>query len=381
MNTQVAKPVRRLLLDLTHSDAAAASSDGPVRDDLSVVAQSGRCLWTASDETTTLERLVTTDWESFGEHRPFRLGDFFDLPAGPDQESDIEGIGIDGSWLWVTGSHSLKRKKPGQDERSDPDALLERLARIECEPNRYLLGRIPLVPEEREGVFTLARTAPDPNGGKPRTAACLKTKGGSNALTSALRRDVHLAPFLNVPAKENGFDIEGLAAHGDKLFLGLRGPVLRGWAVILELSVKVTKSGDLKLRRIGDDGERYFKHFLDLDGLGIRELCFHGEDLLILAGPTMDLDGPVVLYRWRGALTASDDSLVPAERMERMFTVPHGAGFDHAEGMTVLNAPDRPPALLVIYDSPGADRRRGGSGAVEADLFAFPSPSGEPSPT
>ncbi|MNG03413.1 hypothetical protein D3C84_864920 [compost metagenome] len=36
---------------------------------------------------------------------------------------------------------------------------------------------------------------------------------------------------------------------------------------------------------------RYRKHFFALNGLGFRDLCTSGDDLLILAGPTMDLDG------------------------------------------------------------------------------------------
>lgn len=40
--------------------------------------------------------------------------------------------------------------------------------------------------------------------------------------------DPHFAPYLAIPGKGNGFDIEGLAVDGQRLFLGLRGPVLLG---------------------------------------------------------------------------------------------------------------------------------------------------------
>ena len=136
--------------------------------------------------------------------------------------------------------------------------------------------------------------------------------------------------------------------------------MLRGWAVILELEVtekgRNSKSTGLKLRRIGPDGERYRKHFLDLDGLGIREMSLEGDDLLILAGPTMDLDGPVVLYRWRGAWNQRKEPVIPRDRLERVMDIPYGAGIDHAEGATLFDRPGEPPAVLVVYDNPAPDR-------------------------
>lgn len=120
----------------------------------------------------------------------------------------------------------------------------------------------------------------------------------------ALGADEHLAPFLAIPGKDNGFDVEGVAAHGEPgaetLYLGLRGPVLRGWAVVLELRPRDDGPGRLRLDPVHGHA-RYRKHFLGLGGLGVRDLCPDGDDLLVLAGPSMDLDGPVRVYRWRDA--------------------------------------------------------------------------------
>ena len=70
---------------------------------------------------------------------------------------------------------------------------------------------------------------------RPSTAASLEKMNGHNQLIEALAEDEHLGPFLQMglPSKDNGFDIEGLAVQGNQVFLGLRGPVLRGWAIIL----------------------------------------------------------------------------------------------------------------------------------------------------
>src|SRR4030095_8201482 len=75
-----------------------------------------------------------------------------------------------------------------------------------------------------------------------------------------------------------------------------------GWHFGLDPAPHVARDEPDRLRlRPFADGLPYRKHVLDLDGLGVRDLCPDGDDLLVRAGPTMDLDGPVRIYRWRGA--------------------------------------------------------------------------------
>jgi Protein of unknown function (DUF3616) len=345
---------------------------GATRTNLSVAARTGRWLWVASDEGSRLERLGRLEDGSFGEHASFALGDFFDLPAGPEGEADIEGMDFQDGWLWLVGSHSLKRRKP---KREDTEAeTVERLTRIESEVNRFLLGRIPLG-EGPDGSPLPMRRTPD-----GREAGCLPFKSGGSVLTKALAGDEVVSPFLGVPAKENGFDIEGITVRGEHVFLGLRGPVLRGWALILELRLGAKRDGSLKLRKIvrPDGGKgRYRRRFLDLDGLGIRDLVLDGAGLLVLAGPTMDLDGPVTVWRWPDALADSEADaappslLVPSARLERALDLPFGHGTDHAEGICRMELPSGEPGLLVVYDSPAPDRLHAG-GRIEVDLFALP---------
>jgi hypothetical protein len=189
-----------------------------------------------------------------------------------------------------------------------------------------------------------------------------------------LREDEHLGAFLTIPGKDNGFDIEGLTVVGERLFLGLRGPVLRSWAVILEVALQEDNAqpSTLRLKAFGSHDRLYRKHFLHLGGLGIRDLCAQGADLLILAGPTMDLDGPVTLFRWPGGIEAHGEQVVPASALERVLEVPYGQGVDHAEGLTLF-APDggTARALLVVYDAASESRQRGES-TVAADVFLLP---------
>lgn len=350
-----------------------------LRDGLSVALQVGSSLWVANDETITLERLTLTK-DAAGrvaraaEHRQFSLADYLRLPVPPSsdpasvEEADIEGLACANGYLWLTGSHSLKRRKPKSLDR--PDKALKQLARIGSDGNRYLLARIPLV--ESAGLASLADGCM--RDGRRLRAARLHGNDKGNVLTEALRQDEHLAPFLFIPGKDNGFDIEGLAAAGERLFLGLRGPVLRGWAVVLEIAPEEDpdEPACLRLRAISPDGRSYRKHFLDLDGLGVRDLCAQGPDLLILAGPTMDLDGPVRVYRWRDGLAADGESIVPAAALERILDVPYGQRDDHAEGITLLVDEDgKADALLVVYDS-AASSRRSGASTVTADVFRLP---------
>ena len=48
----------------------------------------------------------------FGSHRRFDLAPLLKLPDGTEGEIDIEGLDVDGGYLWLIGSHSLKRKSP-----------------------------------------------------------------------------------------------------------------------------------------------------------------------------------------------------------------------------------------------------------------------------
>jgi hypothetical protein len=358
-----AQPLRQIRLSFRSADELT-HADEPVRGNLSALVVSESTLWVASDELPTVERLRAQGDGAYGHHQPFHLRDFFDLPGRPDDEMDIEGLEIDGGYLWVLGSHSLTRDKPKSGSKDHADAL-RRLTEVEHHPSRHFLGRVPLV--ARDGTFTLE---PGPAGeGGQRGAACLDTRPKRGKLGELLKADEHVGRFMKVPAKENGFDLEGIAVRGSRVFVGLRGPVLRGWAVMLELDLEEGRPGRLKPRRIGPNGERYRKHFLDLAGLGIRDLCFDEDRLLILAGPTMDLDGPVRVFAWPACLAAGQQMIVTADELEPLLDVPFQRGADHAEGIAMLGRSNGRAELLVVYDSPAPQRLHDDGTSIDADVF------------
>lgn len=335
--------------------------------DLSAVALTpDGSLWVASDETTTVERFAPLAPYVFGDQQTFAVHDFLPLWNHAD-EIDIEGLDYADGYLWLTGSHSWKRKKI---RGKTPDKDIQRLATIRQEWNRYLLGRIPVM------GATLQKACVHPE--RPHallTAAALGRTEQGNELINVLRDDPHLGPFLSspLPAKENGFDIEGLAVYKQRVFLGLRGPVLQRWAIILELLLTESTPGRLTLGTHEPSGQRYKKHFVDLDGLGVRDLCFQGRDLLILAGPTMDLQGVTRLFRFCRALDHPTDSLTEqgAGELEPLGELPCTPPGDHAEGMVLFPCAEQPPGLLVVYDTPGVARCPEPH-TVFADIFRLP---------
>jgi hypothetical protein len=343
----------------------------PVRDGLSSLVKVGDYIWLACDEGVSLERLKHTE-DGYQEHTLFKLSDYIELSEEEISEIDIEGIDFENHYLWVTGSHGLKRKKPSEEDKVKKQ--IKEIAQVKSEPNRYVLARIPLVKDDKTGELVLYKSCPHPDDpDKKLTAARLKGDAESNELMDSLKKDKHLKDFLKIPGKDNGFDIEGLALDGSRIFLGLRGPVLRGWAIVLEIEMEETDGHTLQLKEIGPKGKKYKKHFLDLAGMGIRELTPAGKDLLVLAGPTMDLDGTIALYRWKNALKTTKEvkkSVVQAEEVKRILDIPHGtgnnAGKDKAEGITLISEHE----LLVVFDSPSNERKIGKADVV-ADIYSI----------
>jgi hypothetical protein len=330
---------------------AGAGSAEPLKN-LSAVRHDRDWLWIAGDEAPRLERLRTMEDGSYDEHRSFLLGDLVDLPQGPEEEVDVEGLDCAGDHLWLVGSHSRTRKRI---KKTDDDAeVVTNLRTVRSHANRHVVIRLRV------------------DDGTPGHGALLGSVGG---LADALSTDDHLAPFLAVPGKDNGLDVEGLAVMDDgTVLVGLRGPVLRGWAVVLELRLDEVPGRPDRLTLRDCD-----KYFLRLDGLGVRDLCRDGDDLLVLAGPTMDLDGPTRLYRWHGAVRKRKSPVVRDEKLTRLDVQlplrPDGAepeeGRDKAEGITLV--PDAAePAVLVVYDTPADARQRNDGRTVLADVVPLP---------
>lgn len=323
----------------------------------------GNNLFVAYDESSAIERLTWKDGK-YKKHKTFELDDFFPLPGGREGEMDIEGLAWERPYLWFSGSMSLKRNTPDPDD--DPAEAAEKLLEITTDDNRFSIGRIPCVHDEETDTWTPVEELE--LDGVTHRALMMEGGAQSTALTEALATDDHLEPFMKIPCKDNGFDIEGLAVHGERIFLGMRGPVLGGWAIIIEFSVHESQ-GWLRLDVRGDKDKPYRKHFIHLAGMGIREINFDPDngDMLLLAGPTMDLDGTIAAWKIADGLPEEEVSVT--HHAERLFDVVEGHGVAHghnkAEGMAITGRGN----YLIVYDSPDDDYLVG-KRSVLADVYA-----------
>lgn len=299
----------RLLVD--RREAVVLDFDGrdpeqDLRNEMSAVSYDGRYLWTGSDEGRGAEWFQRRG-RDFRLKRRVKLGKLFrKMPK--KGEADLEGLDARYGRLWLTGSHCRVRPKGKRGPKEE---------RCRAEPSRELLGTVRL---DRKGLP------------KRKSAEALPFKG-KRSLRGALKRDPHLAPFLKLPSKENGLDVEGLVTTRKHVFLGLRGPVIASQAVVLEVPQK-------SLFRDPNRGMK--KHFLDLGGLGIRDLARYGKDILILAGPITATGGPFRLFRWRRRRVRKDRLKLLHEWKLKQ---------ENPEGICYLERKGR-PGLLVLYDNP-----------------------------
>lgn len=337
-----AEPVGRVTLHF--------AGDRDMVANLSASVRVNQTLFAGADEACAIERLVIED-DQCVRHESIPLAGLLDL-ADPDAEADIEGLAVEDGWLWVVGSHARTRPKPKDGKQLD----LDELCNLKDTRPRCLLARIPLV--EDEGVCSPVKTC-----GDRRAGLVPQTKHGSD-LARRIGKDALLKPFTRVPAKEGGLDVEGIAVCDGRVALGLRGPVIATYAVLLELQIKPKQSGKLSV------GKTLAKRLLDLEGLGIRDLKRLGDDLLILAGPTTGLSGPCAIYRWRNwtAEPAKHDLSVEVHRPERIVELPFGRGVDHPEGLALWGD----GRVLVLCDSPAKSRLANKGLTIAADVFALP---------
>lgn len=278
-------------------------------ENLSGCAANGPLLWTVSDEGRTIACLERHD-SNYSLTGSIKIDHWVsEIPGEKGDELDLESLDFASGFLWVCGAHCKVRRKPQTDELLNSEI------------------------RERKSRRLLARIAFESDGRTPTRVD----------LRKVLEEDLFLSPYRELPTKENGIDIEGMAVIDDRIFVGLRGPLVGGFAVVFELYL--------------DDRFRIAslkRHFLKLDGLAVRELARVNASLLVIAGPVGESQGPFALYRWNPEMDAAPTKVFA-----------WGVVAEKPEGMCITSIEGK-DGLLVLYDSPQA-RIRGAT--FEADWF------------
>lgn len=279
-----------------HGEAVKIRGKIDEPDHLSGAAVVGKFLLVVSDEVKrpTRVQVLKKDGASY------EVVGSVKLPAG-DDEVDLEAVAVDRRDVYVTGSHASTRKiENGQIEA----------------PKRK---------ESREHVFRFRLEAD----------GTAQTVDSPKSITPAIQADPVLRGFVGMASKENGIDIEGLAAKDGRLYFGFRGPVLRGGLVPVLSTTWDDPVGAAQVR------------YVRLDGRGIRDLAAVEGGFLILAGPVGDGDVSYRVYFWDGAdQRASEDE---GPRPQRLAELP-GTGPGKPEGLAVLEVRRRVYDLVLLCD-------------------------------
>lgn len=264
-------------------------------EDVSGAVVVGDYLVIVSDETAVAQVLKKVD-DHFAAHASVALG------GDAKAELDLEAVTADGTTVYATGSHSALRnigKKGGGG-----------VGGIDTRESRYQFFRFQLGADGKPGPVE------------------------AKSLRKALAAHKVLGGFVPVASKENGIDIEGLAAKDGKLFFGFRGPVLRdNWVPVLVCTFD------------DPDGTAAVR-YVQLGGRGVRDIAAVADGFLILAGPVGDGDSTYRLYHWDGrdGLAATDPG----------HTRPLGdlpdAGKGKPEGLAVLKESATEWDVLIVAD-------------------------------
>jgi hypothetical protein len=225
-------------------------------------------------------------------------------------ESDGEGVAWADGFFYLVGSNSRDRDGTAQ-------------------ASRHFVFRFPGAQE----------SVPDHDIGSADAPSRRVERASLDAVIAAhplLRR--HLAdtpgdtPDGSGPS--HGVNIEGLAMVGSDMFVGFRGPVDDGGALILRLDAAALFGGN------ATPPVRTFR--VDLGpGQGVRDMAAVADGILILSGPerrTGIPPGPE-LFLWR-----------PGQVPIRLARLARRAGTDNPESITLLKETARAWRLLVLWD-------------------------------
>jgi hypothetical protein len=158
------------------------------------------------------------------------------------------------------------------------------------------------------------------------------------SLRKRIDMDEVLRPFVQIPSKENGIDIEGIAIADDgEIAVAFRGPVLRGGFVPM-LFFEFDKPEDAEMI------------YVNLGGRGVRDIARVEDGFLLIGGPVGDEPVTFELYYWDGEDCVPGIDVDVTVPLEPLGQVPLPEEKAKAEGLVVLNETDSHYDVLIVYD-------------------------------
>jgi len=187
-----------------------------------------------------------------------------DVDKNDGRELDIEGIAVDGNFIYVVGSHSFRRNKVRSQKSVKKNRKTFNQGKIKDERSRDWLHRI----EVNQQVQPVAKK--------------------SISLRDVISNHQALKAFSEIPSKENGVDIEGIAVADGWVYVGFRGPVFRdNYVPVLKFEFDQHEKTAILL-------------LVKLEGGGIRDMAKVQDGFLLVSGPVGDAPGPYQVYHWNG---------------------------------------------------------------------------------
>ena len=261
----------------------------------------------ATDEGNALQILSSTDNHTWQNHSVIHLNNL------PD-ELDIEALAWQKPYLYALGSHSAKRKKIKANKTQKEN--IKRLSQTSLEPARQALFRIELDSKAKVKSINVL------------------------SLQKILSANSVISPFIGIPSKENGIDLEGLTIDKKgRLLIGFRGPVLRGNIATI-LRIKLAKNAFTIPSSKG--------LYIETIGTGVRGMTHipNTHDFLILTGAMGDQPLPYQVSIWDGknALPSSNSN----KTIKTLCKLPDLKG--KAEGIHFIKQTKKKIEFLIVFD-------------------------------